>query len=483
MSIKDTLLSIKTYISVSFTQKARLFDLTLQSPHGVEAMDMRTFRILYGFGIALGLALAWLFATQQIVDGDQQQMLYNGYRGAYLGQWSSVGNAASVVGNVPGHLLGLVVGVPLLVWDSPYAPMIFLILVRLAGLLLFDQLLAKVFASSNNQARIMRLAFLLLCWLNPWFLYETLLYNPSYLFFCTALHCWTAWHLKAQRSFWMTFGHVIAIGLAMQLHYSWPVLAFISLALWWQRQIKINYWAVAVAWVVIVLSLLSYLQLLMANQALAYNDDPEARQRYIGYGAVHVLPVIKSYFYWLRYGSWWYPGKLVNDTSFLWLSSQVSIQWAAMWVWRLVIYLAGFVSLLFALWANAWLAFSLRGRWLRRDLTSVTSGAHWMGLYALAAVFATLVMAGLAPITFNYWHLILIFPIALFPVLLALRVGVIDSPHRVRSLAWVVLVFFVCVNLIVANDSRKFSYQANYKEQVIDYVQKSVVPLSAPTQK
>jgi hypothetical protein len=471
MSAKQLMINIKTQISTTFEQKHCLFG-PIRSPVALSSVN---FNGLYWGGIALGLVLAWWFATQQIVDGDQQQMLLNGYMGAYLGQWSSFGNAASVVGNVPGNLLGFVVGVPLLVWDSPYSPMVFLILTRLVGFLLLDSLIKQVFTKNDGSAQLTRLTFLLLCWLNPWFLYETLLYNPSYLFFCAALHCWSAWHLRVNRAFFMTILHVLAIGLAMQLHYSWPLLAIISVMLWWQRQIKINYWGVCVAIGLIALSLLPYWVVLSQHSELSQNPDPDAQKRYIGYGAVHVFPVIKSYFYWLRYGSWWYPSKLVNDTAFIWISSEVWLQFSAMWLWRLLIYIAGMVSLVFALWANALLGASLRGRWLRGDLNRTVTPTHWLGLYALAAVVATLVTAGLAPITFNYWHLILVFPFALFPVLLLLRVIFKFYPHALKGASLVVLVFFIFVNIVVANDSRKFSYQASYHQQVIDYVQKAVL--------
>jgi len=457
---------------MTFEQKHRLF-VPISSP---VSLPNASFNALYWVGVVLGLALAWLFATQQIVDGDQTQMLLKGYQGAYLGQWSSFGSAASVVGNVPGNLLGMVVGVPLLVWDSPYSPMFFLVLIRLIGFLMFDSLIKHVFTTNDGSAQITRLSFLLLCWLNPWFLYETLLYNPSYLFFCAALHCWSAWHLRLQRSFVMTLLHVLAIGLAMQLHYSWLLLAIISLILWWQRQIKINYWAVCVAIGLIALSLLPYWLTWSQKANLAPHDDLESQKRYIGYGAVHVFPVIKSYFYWLRYGSWWFPSKLVNDTQFIWVSSEVWLQWVSVWVWRMLMYVAGISSVLFVLWANILLGASLRGQWLRRDVNKTITPTHWLGLYALAAVVATLINAGLAPITFNYWHLILVFPFALFPVLLLLRLIFKVYPRALKGAGLSVLVFFVFVNIIVANDSRKFSYHASYYQQVIDYVQKTVVP-------
>ncbi|MGL5505908.1 MAG: 3-deoxy-D-manno-octulosonic acid transferase, partial [Aeromonas veronii] len=112
-------------------------------------------------------------------------MLYKGYLGAYEGVWLSYGNAASAVGNVPGSLSAWLIGGPLLLWDSPYAPMVLLLAMRLVGFLLFDAVIRQVFDDR------VRLLFLVLCWLNPWFQYESLLYNPSYLFLFSAMHCWS----------------------------------------------------------------------------------------------------------------------------------------------------------------------------------------------------------------------------------------------------------------------------------------------------
>ena len=64
MSTKQLLINIKTQISTTFEQKHRLFG-PINSP---VALSSSNFNGLYWGGIALGLALAWFFATQQIVD-------------------------------------------------------------------------------------------------------------------------------------------------------------------------------------------------------------------------------------------------------------------------------------------------------------------------------------------------------------------------------------------------------------------------------
>lgn len=419
---------------------------------------------IMGVGVFVGLLISILFSHNQLLTGDQTQMLYKGYLGAYEGVWLSYGNAASAVGNVPGSLSAWLIGGPLLLWDSPYAPMVLLLAMRLVGFLLFDAVIRQV---AGDRARLL---FLVLCWLNPWFQYESLLYNPSYLFLFSAMHCWSAWHMRERASFWHTIVHLLAIGMAMQLHYSWPLLAVMSTYLFWRRILRVSWSGVAVATMLIGASLIPYGLEVMSNSHITQNIDPEARQRYIGWGLVHVYPVLKSVLYWLRYGSWLFASKLVNDTHFLWLSGNEYLQLAATWLWRVVVYLVGAATVLLAARANWQLWRKLKPHLLRSDRSEV-DGKGWLGLYALAAVLAVLVSAALSPIIFNYWHLMLIFPYALFPVLLLLLEWREAYPQWQGRAWWGAILFCVVVNLIAACDSTKFSYQADYATQVQQYLQ------------
>jgi len=420
----------------------------------------------------LGILISLLFFQHQLLTGDQTQMLYKGYLGAYEGVWLHYGNAASAVGNVPGSLSAWLIGGPLLLWDSPYAPMVLLLAMRLLGFLLFDAVIRQVF---DDRARLL---FLVLCWLNPWFQYESLLYNPSYLFLFSAMHCWSAWHMRERASFWHTIVHLLAIGMAMQLHYSWPLLAVMSSYLFWRRILRVSWCGVVVAVLLIGASLIPYALEAMSNTAITQQVDPEARQRYIGWGLVHVYPVLKSVLYWLRYGSWLFASKLVNDTQFIWLAGHEYLQLAAVWLWRVVIYGVGSATVLLAAKANWQLWIQLKAHMLRSDRT-VLDGKTWLGLYALAAVLAVLVSAALSPIIFNYWHLMLVFPYALFPVLLLLVKWRDAYPQWQGRALWGAIGFCVVVNLIAARDSTKFSYQADYATQVEHYLQEmKLAPVS-----
>lgn len=419
---------------------------------------------LFYLGVIGGLLMSLVFFQFQILTGDQTQMLYKGYLGAYEGVWLSYGNAASAVGNVPGSLSAWLIGGPLLLWDSPYAPVLLLLAMRLVGFLLFDAVIRQVFGDR------VRLLFLVLCWLNPWFQYESLLYNPSYLFLFSAMHCWSAWHMRERASFWHMIVHLLAIGMAMQLHYSWPLLAVMSTYLFWRRILKVSWSGVAVAALLIGASLIPYAMEVMSNSQITQNVDPEARQRYIGWGLVHVYPVLKSVLYWLRYGSWLFASKLVNDTQFIWLAGHEYLQLAAVWLWRLVIYGVGSATVLLAAKANWQLWKRLKPRLMRSDRAPV-DGESWLGLYAVAAVLAVLVSAALSPIIFNYWHLMLIFPYALFPMLLLLVEWSRRYPQWVGKGLLAATLFCTVVNLIAATDSTKFSYQADYQQQVETYLQ------------
>lgn len=419
---------------------------------------------LFYLGVIGGLLMSLVFFQFQILTGDQTQMLYKGYLGAYEGVWLSYGNAASAVGNVPGSLSAWLIGGPLLLWDSPYAPVLLLLAMRLVGFLLFDAVIHQVFGDR------VRLLFLVLCWLNPWFQYESLLYNPSYLFLFSAMHCWSAWHMRERASFWHMIVHLLAIGMAMQLHYSWPLLAVMSTYLFWRRILKVSWSGVAVAALLIGASLIPYAIEVMSNSQITQNVDPEARQRYIGWGLVHVYPVLKSVLYWLRYGSWLFASKLVNDTQFIWLAGHEYLQLAAVWLWRLVIYGVGSATVLLAAKANWQLWKRLKPRLMRSDRAPV-DGESWLGLYAVAAVLAVLVSAALSPIIFNYWHLMLIFPYALFPMLLLLVEWSRRYPQWVGKGLLAATLFCTVVNLIAATDSTKFSYQADYQQQVETYLQ------------
>lgn len=423
----------------------------------------RHFKLLFFSLFIIGLLFAILYSSQQIVTGNQEQMLDKGYLGANQGIWLSYGNAASTVGNVPGSLSAYIIGIPLKLWFSPWAPMVFLILLHICSFILFDAVIKKIF---NPQ---IRLVFMLLYWFNPWFLFENSLYNPSYLFFFTALHFWTAFHLRQKQSFVYSFLHLLAIGMAMQLHYSWPILVIISSFLFFRGIIKIQWLGILTATLVIFISLIPYFQELQVNHVISQNI--KSNDRYIGWGGLHIYPVLKALLYWLRYASFLFTDKLTLGATFSWLSTNPLVQAIAMYSWRALLYVIGGLTLLFTLRVNyaAWI--KIKAIILRKSNNTELSLDNWLLLYVVGTLIAILISASLSPIIFSHWHLIIIFPIALFPILSYTNDWLNNQSKTLSKYLLPVVFYFLIVNLIAANDSKKFSYTVSYSQQAIDYIQ------------
>ena len=342
-------------------------------------MNLKFSHVYIGL-FAIGLLLALLYTSNQALNGDQLQTLYRGNLAAYQGSWLNYGNATSVVGNVPGSLSTIVVGVPLVLWDSPWSPMLVIIVCNMAALVLFDKVVKQVF---DQPARLL---FLVLFWLSPWFLYQHMLYNPAYLFFCSALHFYTAFHLRDKSSFWLTFWHIVSIGLVMQLHYSWPLLVVVSGYLFVRGVIKINYWGVAAGVVVLAASLVPYVLDVLSASSEATRPEEFSKQRYIGWGLVHVYPVLKALIYWLRYSSFLFTEKLINGATFDWITSSEMLRLAVQYSYRGVLYGAGIFTLYFSFKANWYLFKQVKGIWIGGLLSRFACAWAQQRLMVLVAI-------------------------------------------------------------------------------------------------
>ena len=421
---------------------------------------IKHFHLLFFAGFALGLLLSFMYADHQILTNDQTQMIDKGYRAAHQGIWSSHGNVASSVGNVPGYLSTAVIALPLMLWDSPWSPMGFIILLHVLAFVLMDSIIKEQF-----DQRI-RLLFLVLFWLNPWFLFENRFYNPSFLFFFAALHFWSAYHMREQKSFIYTFLHLLSIGMSMQLHYSWPILAVISSYLFYRGIIKVHWLGFVSAAVVIVVSLIPYLQEYLSNDAIKARPDKAGDARYIGWGGVHVYPVIKAFIYWFRYASFLFTNKLVLGASFEWISSVELVQKAVMYLYRTIFFTAGAISLWFVWKANRYTWGLLKPHILRRSGFELSS-KQWILLYLFGVLLAIFISASLSPIVFVHWHLLLTFIFALLPLLFYAQQQI---EHKNRSLTKpliIIATYLIFINIIASHDSERFSYKADFQQQTL----------------
>jgi hypothetical protein len=390
------------------------------------------------------------------------QMLHKGYMGAYKHIWINYGNAASAVGNVPGSMISYVVALPVMVYDSPMSPMLFLIFLHLLSYFLLDSVIKNIFTAN------VRLIFLILYWLNPWFLFENILYNPSYLFFFSALHVWSAYKQREKSSFVYSFLHVVSIGLALQFHYSWIILSLISLYLLYRKMVKVNWYGVLFGAVVIGISLVPYIEAVMQNSAITHHADDTGR--YIGWGGVHVYPVLKSFIYWLRYGSFFFPNKLIASAHFDWLGASHVVQTIFVYGYKAIVFSVGAFTIYISYKANRYFYTLIQGKMFTRNMPIQTK-QEWLLLYVFGALIGVFISAVLSPIIFSYWHLILVFPFAIIPVVIYLK----DKAQKyMPQLLVVVTIYFVFINIMGAVDSRKYSISTNYVQDTQSYIQKTI---------
>ena len=412
--------------------------------------------------LVLGLLLAWFYAEHQILTGDQTQMLYKGYMGAYKQTWINYGNAASAVGNVPGSMISYVVALPVMIYDSPMAPMVFLFFLHLLSYFLLDAVIKDIYKAD------VRLIFLVLYWLNPWFVFENILYNPSYLFFFSALHIWSAYKQKDKSSFLYSTLHVLAIGLALQFHYSWIILSLISLYLLYRNMVKVNWWGVAFAALLIGISLIPYMQAVMQNSAITHHADDTGR--YIGWGGVHVYPVLKSFIYWLRYGSFFFPNKLIASAHFDWLGASHIVQMIFVYAYKAVLFSVGAFTVYISYKANRYFYDLVKGKLFTRN-EAVKTKEEWLLLYVFGALIGVFISSILSPIIFSYWHLIIVFPFAIIPVVVYLK----DKGQKYMPKALIaIVIYFIFINIMGAVDSRKYSISTDYVKDTQAYIAKTI---------
>lgn len=352
-------------------------------------------KLLIGVVLMAGLILSLFLAVTLKYDPDQVQMLTKGMALAFHGIWTPYGNAVTGGGFLPGGLLTGLTGIPLLIWDQALAPQLFIILLHLCGVYLFDRALRDYFTPMQ------RFVFFCLIWLTPWRIGHSVLWNPSYLFFIAAVHFYTASKLanrsstSACKAFFLSFFHVLIIGLAFQVHASAVILVIISAYLGVGRYIKCNWLGVASAIVVVLCSLIPYF-LAMQQDVSASDTDTTGINSFYGYGLVNIYPMLKALLYWPRYTSTIIPERLFSGLSVTTYP-----------VLTLLYYVLGIISMLPACWALCWFL----GKATRAGKSLFTMGSC-TDHYCLAAFIALVASAALSPINFSNWYLLLILPAA-----------------------------------------------------------------------
>ena len=352
---------------------------------------------------AAGLLLSLLLLARSQVGGDQLNLLARGWLLAERGILIPYGNPLSNEGKEPGPLTSLLVGLPLLLWRDARAAAAVVWLAHLAAYLLLDRLVKRALGERE------RLLLAVFYWLNPWRLYFSgFLWNPNYLFLLGALHLSTAFALRRRARFWPSFLHVLALGVAFQLHASFVILVFASAFLLWRRYLRLH-WGGALAGAGLAFAAL-------VPWLVAAARDPGILPGHKGFplrGLLLVFPLLRGILYWLRYGSLYLSSNLVQyDFSRLLAGSGAALLGSAS---------AFFASAV----APLTLALPLAANWrlarrarplLRRRFPPAGGDRAWLRGYVVWTFCGATAAFALAPTTVMMWQGLIVLHAAVLPV-------------------------------------------------------------------
>ncbi len=414
--------------------------------------------------VILGSALSLtMFHTLELHD-DNVQILLKVHKLLFLEEWSHFGNRGSGIGYVPGSAMTAVTALPMKIWFSPYA----------AGLVIWlSQLLSLGFlydCSKKFKLPLTGVLVILFFWLNPWRVEQMELYNPAYLFFFASLHLWTGLKMK-EKNFWATLLHVLSIGLCVQFHFSALILAITSLILLYYRWFKVHWLGFTVGTAVTLLSLLPWYMAYLSQSELAITmSDPD--KAFLGRNFLYVYPVLKAILYWVRYSSMYFARHIFTEVEFAWIPWD-RLRLSASVVFDMAKWGLALITLIWSLKINFQLFKTAR----KKQFLGSPSKTHWstdahthFQRYLTYLFLGMVITAGLSPVEFNHWHLILCFPAA--SLFLSLKVAQRIQRKSFSKISKVIVgvtLVFSLHTLFAAFGSRSHSLKTNYHSEVMRF--------------
>ena len=303
---------------------------------------------------------------------------------------------------VPGVVLELLVGLPLLGWLDLRASTLVLVLFHLVAALIISWVVVKDFGW-----RFATL-YLVVFWLSPWRLFHSaFLWETNYLLLPAAAHLVSCRALRNEARFGASALLAATIVLTAQIHGSVLILAIACLILLIRHRLRLNIAGVALGTVLGSISLVPTILALAGGISLPTQSDSAA-------GLITRLnSVEKALLYWFRLGSM-DVGRRFRQSMFCtepgagdtvpqpFLCGMVELT-----------QILALASVLVAVVAGWWL---LRRSRARQDDGGAPSTLVWYREYAIAMFLAVLLAALLSPVLIQGWHVLIALPIACFPV-------------------------------------------------------------------
>lgn len=367
---------------------------------------------LYGLGLQIWLwSRAWLY-------WDQILLLKLGMRLALDGQIAPFAKIMSGGGVIPGSLLQFLVGLPLALWFDYRSPALLVILFHLAAGLLLWRLMERAFGQRFAAV------YLAIYWLSPWRLYHSgFIWEPNYLLLPAALHLWATW--KQRQEAWRFASVVLGSVLVLtpQIHASGFLLVLLTALVSLRRISRVNWVGLGVGGVVSAAPLLPTISAYLQGSLPAIT--PEG---HLGTGFARVFPLFKAAAYWLRLGTLEI-GRRLQQVVFFPGNYEGDPQQLADLVLRGLRGL-GLATMAVGLVASIW--------YFRRRGAARSGEAEFFRRYALSALLALILGAGLAPFVIQGWHALILLHAVCLPVAAWIH-HTFERPRKV--LFWIVATF------------------------------------------
>ncbi|MCU0304344.1 MAG: hypothetical protein MUC56_09845 [Thermoanaerobaculales bacterium] len=344
------------------------------------------------FSVTAGWSLVMSLRCQ--VHGDAIDMMVRGWRLVFDGVWLPFGLKTSAGGFSPGGLTALVAGLPLAVWPDYRSVAVLIALVHAAAFLWLAMALRPALGDTGSWL------LLLVLWVDPWRMaFSTHPWNSSLMLPLGMIHLATALTMSRGRVAWATFVHALTVGLGLQLHTSFAVLAILSVLLWLTGMVRVHWGGLAAAVVVGVAALAPWVAAVVA--------DPELLPAGKGFpmrGLILVYPTLRGLMYWLKMGGLSLPSWL---TRFDFTPDCGATADAVLTPLATGVVVLGHLTTLVVLWATWRLVRRALRQRIWRGPAPGTRRA-WLERYVGLAATAALASFAVSPTTVMFWQLFVV---------------------------------------------------------------------------
>lgn len=419
------------------------------------------------------LALSFLYASNQIVTNEQWFLYLNALDAAKNGNYQIVGQIIPGIGPTVGSIGNFLTSLPLFYSSSPWAPMIFIIVLRFMSFILFLLGLRHFFCNKTL------CCFATMFMLSPWVLYETTLTQTSYVIFGVSIVFLSIVTLRSGRSedktahlfknpkatrFIASIFLIIGLGFCLQLSYLSITLVILVLFLFLRRAIKASIPGLCVGFVMIGLTMLAFINSIFTSDEIKvmFNDvqlaSTQSSQNFLESATKGVIG-------WLRLGATGYSHQIIKYFDSTIISNYPTSEILNFVFLGIVYIVAAFTMLLntYATYLGIKIVWHKIFSW-----QPLKDDQDFLYILSIFAFLALVVSAMCLPLRFQVINVSTIIVFALIPMLILIEKWNKTPLHIIATCLVLIISFSIIVNLVAATSSKRFNQEVSLEQQLLE---------------